>query len=134
MIVRTNEDSVELSVLCDIIWYKSPFVKNIIQSTTIDETKKQFVHWYHQLQQDLLGKEGEGEAQSAPPAEDLRAQADEKFNKIRRLYKISILILLLIVVLTIVRWNWPKGGLHFGLAMFFKLGVLIFFDLVLIFF
>jgi hypothetical protein len=137
VIVRNNEDSVEFIVKCDIIWYKSPFVKGVIQTTTLSEVQKQFVHWYHQLQQDLLGKSGGEEGTGGSDGgqgSDKGGDEEAKFNKIRRLYKITIIILLLSVLLTIMRWNWPREGWRIGFWLIFKMVVFGFFILVLMFF
>jgi hypothetical protein len=139
MIIRNNDDSVEYTVMCDIIWYKSPFVKGIIQTTTLAETQKQFVRFFHQMEQDLLGKRTDGEnpqngSESAAQAVETAGKDDGKFKKIRRLYKVTILMLLLIVVLTIIKWNWPKSGWRVEFPVIYKMVVLGFFVLVLCFF
>jgi hypothetical protein len=137
IILRNTDDSVEFIVKCDIIWYKAPFVKAIIQTTTIAETQKQFVRLFHQLEHDLLGKGLDGEEASGSTegaAPEAPAGGDAKFTKIRRLYKITIMILLLVVILTILKWNWPKEGWRLGVRVIAKIAALGFFILVLVFF
>ena len=125
--LTSNDEAVELTVKSQLVWKSNPFVKSIVQGKTIDETREQFIQFHKQTQMDLLGKE-------VSKIEETAHEVDDKFEKIRKLYKIIIMILIFLCTVSIIVLNWPRNGLHLDFVRIYMICVGLFFIYVMVYF
>lgn len=125
-----NGDKVEYLVMFEMIWSSEPFVKSIIQSKTTDEIRLFYSSYGKQLIRELGGGE---ESEDATKGEE-EANNEDDFGKTRKIYKISIICLLVMLVLSITIKYWPRGHFHIGYHGLGKFLALIVFFMLLIFF
>lgn len=129
--VSKADDAVELNVNTEIVWKSTPFVKNIIQNTTLDESRGQYEQWYKHICEDILGESGADTDDKGKKSQSTRQEADEKFAKAKKIYKIAIIVLLLMCCTSILILNWPDDGISLTIKRIYKLCVALFFVFVM---
>ena len=93
----------------DIVWSKTPFVKSIVETSTISEVRAQ----YDRLFEIVVERTGGSTAQHA----NQPVPSDDKFAKTRRMYKIIIIVLFCVLALVILWREWPAGGISLTLPV-----------------
>ncbi|OHT04162.1 hypothetical protein TRFO_06493 [Tritrichomonas foetus] len=102
MFFEDNGDKVEFVVKFEMLWSSEPFVKSIIQTKTTDEIRATYTQFGKQLVTELGGSTEEAENNEEENAED-------DFSKTRKIYKISIIILIIFLLATILFKYFYKG-------------------------
>ncbi|KAH0793035.1 hypothetical protein GPJ56_003086 [Histomonas meleagridis] len=135
MIYINNGDSVEFILYYEIVWSESVFVKSIIESKTIAEFNVLYNCWYKQIVKDVCGKDIEQlNADTKPSDQGTPAPSKNKFQKYRRYYKITIIILSLMVIFALLRYNWPEDGLKWNAKNIYKILVGLCFVYVMVYY
>ena len=96
-------DKVEFSVKFEMLWSSEPFVKSIIQNKTTDEIRALYTTFGKQLLSEAGASTEEGETNEEENAED-------DFSKTRKIYKISIIALIILIFITLLIKLRPRGG------------------------
>lgn len=124
-------DKVEFLVKFQMIWSSEPFVKSIIDNKTTTEIRAFYTDMGKQLLRELGGTADEAEKKE----EEEEKKMEDDFAKTRKIYKLSIILLLVFLFISIML-KYRKRGNNKGHIVFFlwKMSILFAFLSLLIFF
>lgn len=127
-IVFINQGSnVEYKVLFEMLWKKQPSFKSIILTSTENGIKETTIQLYKTIVHGLGGNADDTTENNTEITQD-------NFNSTKRIYKISIIILTLILFGCMLIKHSPPHSLHFGYHQVFSVTSVILFFVYLFYF
>lgn len=119
-----NGNRTQCKVNLFILWKASFFMKSKFESSSITQCRAQYVTFSKILNTKIGASEDENKEE--------RVSFAEKFDTIKKYYKITIFVLLLILVICFLRRNWSSGKYLLSLENMFEILSLVLFLLMLI--
>lgn len=126
-LIDKGDNNCELTVNLEIVWSSEPFVKSIVESQTKDAIKALYTDFVKDIKKELGDEDGASEKDS-----DAEVVVDS-FSKIKIIYKISIIALIILLICTWLWRYWPEGGVHYDMKAAFSIFSLVLFSLMLVF-
>lgn len=124
-------EKVEFLVKFQMIWSSEPFVKSIIDNKTTTEIRAFYTDMGKQLLRELGGSAEDAEKKE----EEEEKKLEDDFARTRKIYKLSI-ILLLVFLFIAISLKYRRKGIkhHHYVLFFFKMALFFLFLTLLIFF
>ncbi|KAH0795100.1 hypothetical protein GPJ56_000943 [Histomonas meleagridis] len=126
-----NGNKTEFSVLFEMFWKSQPTFKNIIQTQTEKGIKDSYEAMIKKIITDLGGDAEGGE--ETPENNEENEKSNDMTNVVR-IFKVSILLLIVAFLVIVIRKNWPKDGMHLNSHVLFAILSFVLFDALLLYF